>query len=298
MDTNALRYFREVCEGSTFQEVAENHYLSQSGISKAISRLEDELGVRLLTRSGRRAAMTETGALLYRYLCMQDDAWKDLCLKMKKTEQKVQVRMTLIPGRDLLDLNLTVDAHEQKMKKIEIVLLGERNPQAAWEALKRGETDLVISHDFDCFSEAKEKMNVYPDRFLALVPKNHPLAGKEEIDLNDVRGEKIFTGSNLVMLTLEELCRREGIPMPETIDYYPDWERKLSRTNILAWIRQGYGISFFYYSDIFHFRLDSIAAIPVKGEADQSLFAIWNGEEGDHEEIKQAVEMVRAALPG
>lgn len=298
MDTHALRYFQEICEGSTFLEVAENHYLSQSGISKAIGRLEEELGVALFRKNGRRTTMTEAGRLLYDYLSAQNKVWENLCLEMKKTECKIQVRMTLIPGRDLLDLNLAVDAHDQGMKRTEIMLLGEKDPQTAWEALKQNETDLVISHDYECFSEAKEKIKVYPDRFLALLPKEHPLAGKESIEIKDLCNEKIFTGSNLILLTLRELCKKEGIPMPQRIDYYPDSKSKLSRTNVLAWVRQGYGISFFYYSDIFHFRLDSVAAIPVKGKMDPSLFVIGNRKKGNSREIKQAIEVLKAALPG
>lgn len=298
MDTHTLRCFQEICEGSTFQEVAENHFLSQSGVSKAIARLEDELGVELLKKNGRRTAMTEAGKLLHDYLSSQEEAWDDLCLDMKRTEHKICVRLTLIPGRDLLDLNLAVDAHEQEMNRKELVLLGEKDPQTAWEALKREETDLVISHDYDCFAEAKQKIQVYPDRFLALLPKDHPLAGRESVEMKDLCGEKIFTGSNLILLTLKELCQKEGLPMPQQIEYYPDSKSKLSRTNVLAWVRQGYGISFFYYSDIFHFRLDSVAAIPVKGRTDQSLFAIGNGKREISEEIKRAVEVIKLAISG
>ncbi|MGN0976542.1 MAG: LysR family transcriptional regulator [Faecousia sp.] len=298
MDTHTLRCFQEICEGNTFQEVAENHYLSQSGVSKAIARLEDELGVELLKKNGRRAAMTEAGKLLHGYLSSQEKAWNALCLEMKRAEHKICVRFTLIPGRDLLDLNLAVDAHERERKRKEIVLLGEKDPQAAWDALKRDETDLIISHDYDCFAEAKLKIPVYPDRFLALLPKDHPLAGRESVELKDLCGEKIFTGSNLILLTLKELCQKEGLPMPQMIEYYPDSKSKLSRTNVMAWVRQGYGISFFYYSDIFHFRLDSVAAIPVKGSIDQSLFAIGNGKKEIREEINRALEVIKSAISG
>lgn len=293
MDTHALRFFQEICEGSTFQEVAENYYLSQSGISKAIARLEDELGVKLLTKSGRRSVITEAGKLLYTYLTVQKDAWEDLCSEMRKTEQKICIRMTLIPGRDLLDLNLAVDAHEQEIKGTEIILLGEKDPKAAWEALKKNETDLIISHDYECFAEARQKIKVYPDRFMALLPKDHPLAERESVDIKELCGEKIFTGSNLILLSLQELCQEEGVPMPQMIEYYPDSKRKLSRTNVMAWVRQGYGISFFYYSDIFHFRLDSVAAIPVVGKKDHSLFAIGNE---NTDKMKLAVEMLESSI--
>lgn len=53
MDLNAIRQFLKVAECLSFTEAATQLGVTQSGVSRAISRLEQQLGVRLLHRSTR-----------------------------------------------------------------------------------------------------------------------------------------------------------------------------------------------------------------------------------------------------
>lgn len=56
-----IRAFIEVVEGSGFSEAARRLGVSKSIVSRRISRLEDDLGVRLLSRTTRGVAPTEAG---------------------------------------------------------------------------------------------------------------------------------------------------------------------------------------------------------------------------------------------
>ena len=58
MDTDALRWFQQVADGTTVTEVSELEAVTQSGVSRALARLEDEIGTPLLQRSGRILRMT------------------------------------------------------------------------------------------------------------------------------------------------------------------------------------------------------------------------------------------------
>ncbi|RBW47948.1 LysR family transcriptional regulator [Psychromonas sp. B3M02] len=63
MDTTSrLLIFLEVVEQGSFAKAAEVRNIDRSVISKQISRLEDELGVRLLNRSTRSFSLTAAGA--------------------------------------------------------------------------------------------------------------------------------------------------------------------------------------------------------------------------------------------
>src|SRR5215213_5518578 len=75
MDTNALRWFQQVADGVTVTEVGELYRVSQSGISRSLARLEAEVGVPLLRRSGRALRMTQAGAVFKRHV---DAALTDL----------------------------------------------------------------------------------------------------------------------------------------------------------------------------------------------------------------------------
>ena len=59
-----LRYFLAACEAGSFTAAADSLYVSQPTLAQQIRRLEDELGVRLFVRTGRRLRLTEAGTLL------------------------------------------------------------------------------------------------------------------------------------------------------------------------------------------------------------------------------------------
>lgn len=61
MDTDSLRWFQQVADGITVTEVSALEHTSQSGISRALARLESEVGTPLLRRSGRTLRMTHAG---------------------------------------------------------------------------------------------------------------------------------------------------------------------------------------------------------------------------------------------
>jgi DNA-binding transcriptional LysR family regulator len=65
MDLKALAIFVKVAERRSFAQAARDLGMTQSGVSNAISRLEDQLGVRLLARTTRRVNLTEDGAAFF-----------------------------------------------------------------------------------------------------------------------------------------------------------------------------------------------------------------------------------------
>jgi len=62
IDIRALTFFVNVAEQRSFARAARNLGVTQSGVSNAIGRLENQLGVRLLARTTRRVNLTEDGA--------------------------------------------------------------------------------------------------------------------------------------------------------------------------------------------------------------------------------------------
>lgn len=60
-----LRYFIEAAKCESFSAAARRLYTTQPNLSKQISRMEDELGVKLFRRSNRSISLTPAGAILY-----------------------------------------------------------------------------------------------------------------------------------------------------------------------------------------------------------------------------------------
>ncbi len=61
VDTEVLRWFQQVVDGATVTEVAETDRVSQPGVSRALARLEEQVGTPLLYRTGRILRPTQAG---------------------------------------------------------------------------------------------------------------------------------------------------------------------------------------------------------------------------------------------
>ncbi|MGH9492905.1 MAG: LysR family transcriptional regulator, partial [Terriglobales bacterium] len=67
MDFDQLETFLEVARLSSFSRAAEKRFRTQPAISAQIRALEEEVGARLLDRSGGRVALTAAGKVFQRY---------------------------------------------------------------------------------------------------------------------------------------------------------------------------------------------------------------------------------------
>ena len=68
VDTDALRWFQQVADGTTVTEVSELESVTQSGVSRALARLEGQVGTPLLRRHGRTLRLTQAGAVFKRHV--------------------------------------------------------------------------------------------------------------------------------------------------------------------------------------------------------------------------------------
>lgn len=66
MENFRLRVFRSVCEHLSFRRAGEELHLTQPAVTQHIKALEDELGTRLLDRTGGRVVLTAPGRVLYK----------------------------------------------------------------------------------------------------------------------------------------------------------------------------------------------------------------------------------------
>ncbi|KTT67923.1 LysR family transcriptional regulator [Sphingomonas sanguinis] len=64
-DTSTLRAFVAIAEAQSFSQGAKRNGLTRSAASKAVARLEDLLGVRLLHRTTRHVSLTDEGQTFY-----------------------------------------------------------------------------------------------------------------------------------------------------------------------------------------------------------------------------------------
>ena len=64
---DGIAAFARVVDSGSFSAAADRLKISRSAVSAHVQRLEERLGVRLLTRTTRRLSLTEAGAAYYRH---------------------------------------------------------------------------------------------------------------------------------------------------------------------------------------------------------------------------------------
>jgi LysR family transcriptional activator of glutamate synthase operon len=241
MDTDALRWLQQVADGTTVTEVSELETVTQSGVSRALARLEAQIGTPLLRRSGRTLRMTHAGAVFKPHLDALlhhlDDGiaavnqlidpdtgtvalafqqslgtWlvPDLARSFRATHPGVRFRLTQV--RDEPD-SAPLDGGHADLE------LGSRRPQNPPDA------------------DVHTRLIALEPLRLAL-PREHPLAGQRRVRLADVASEPFISlrsASALRRLT-DDLCEEAGF-RPDVIFEGDDL------SNVRGFVAAGLGVA-------------------------------------------------------
>src|SRR5689334_14960038 len=87
MDFDQLETFQEVARLSSFSRAAEKRFRTQPAISSQIRGLEEEVGAKLLDRSGGKVSLTAPGKLFLKYVEDTLDARKSIFTAIAETER-------------------------------------------------------------------------------------------------------------------------------------------------------------------------------------------------------------------
>ena len=88
MDFDQLEIFLEVARLSSFSRAAEKRFRTQPAISSQIRALEEEVGARLLDRSGGRVSLTASGKLFFKYAEETLERRKTILTEIAETERE------------------------------------------------------------------------------------------------------------------------------------------------------------------------------------------------------------------
>jgi len=192
VDLRQLEIFVKVAELGSFSRAAEALFLTQPTVSEHIRTLEDELGVRLLDRLGRGAAVTKGGALLLshaqRMLALAREARQAMESFQGRMSGELLVGASTIPGEYILPA--LIGRFKEKFPDIAITLLiGDSQAVTEWVAEGRAEIGEVGARSTHRGIEFRELM---PDDIVLIVSSTHPWHGRKQVTLEELRGEPLL----------------------------------------------------------------------------------------------------------
>jgi DNA-binding transcriptional LysR family regulator len=192
VDLRQLEIFVKVAELGSFSKAAEALFLTQPTVSEHIRTLEDELGVRLLDRLGRGAAVTKGGALLLSYaqrmLALAREARQAMESFQGRMSGELLVGASTIPGEYILPA--LIGRFKEKFPDIAITLLiGDSQAVTDWVMEGRAEIGVVGARSSHRGMEYRELM---PDDIVLIVSGTHPWHGRKQVTLEELRAEPLL----------------------------------------------------------------------------------------------------------
>ena len=191
MNTNVMKVFCDLVDTGSFSRAAEANDISQSAVSQQVATLERDLGSRLLTRGGGFAAPTDSGMAFYRGAKEILRRYDQMVAEMRSAEDAVRgvlkVGTIYSVGFYLLDpyVRRFLKAHPEVNLDIEYTRWNRITA-----AVLSGEMDMGIV----AFPEKHRSIEIiqFAREELAMVcSPSHRLAGREQIDPSDLRGERL-----------------------------------------------------------------------------------------------------------
>jgi DNA-binding transcriptional LysR family regulator len=192
VDLRQLEIFVKVAEFGSFSKAAEALFLTQPTVSEHVRTLEEELGIRLLDRLGRGAAITKAGELLASYatrmLALQREARQAMDNFQGRMSGELLVGASTIPGEYVIPL--MIGRFKEKFPDISITLLiGDSQTVVDWVAEGRAELGVVGARLPHRSLEYRELM---PDDVVVVVPGAHPWHSKKQVTREELRVEPLL----------------------------------------------------------------------------------------------------------
>ena len=134
MESRPLRYFVAVAEELNFARAAERLGIASPPLSRAIRKLESELGITLLERSTHHVALTQAGTVLLDQARMALDALDASGRRAQRaasTEPKLVLAVDADTGAELLDPILSRYAADPAAEPVAIRLCGRGGARQA-----------------------------------------------------------------------------------------------------------------------------------------------------------------------
>jgi DNA-binding transcriptional LysR family regulator len=239
MELHQIRYFLAACDSLNFHRAAEQCHVTQPALTRAIQKLEAELGGHLFRREHSGIHLTDFGRLMRPHLEEVLGRTKSAqqaargFLRLEAAPLTLGVMCTIGPLRFIGFLN----AFRERHPGIEVSVV-ESVPPRLSELLLNGTLDIALMAQPGAFDPRLSVQPIYREHFGLAFPTGHRFEQHEVLHVREVRGETYLSRINCEYRDyLAELCRSHGV------DIYRGF-RSEREDWIMAMVAAGMGICF------------------------------------------------------
>lgn len=187
MDLSQLRYFLAIVETQGFTKAAELLFVSQPSLSAGIKKLEQELGVVLFERGGRRAVLTAAGQIFLGKARNIIDEYQSALETLQDFQQYPTLRLGVVCTLRISVISSLVSAFRVVHPHITIELK-DSYVNNLNKLLEEGEVDIILTV-LDSYENQDNSVVLFEQQLLLAVPTIHPFAQKEEIHISELEAQ-------------------------------------------------------------------------------------------------------------
>lgn len=266
MDTDLLENFIVLAQYRNFSEAAEQLFISQSTLSKRIKRLEEQMGLPLVTRTTKHVELNEYGETLLTYakkmLALEAECHQALQAKLPDGSNKLVIgaipslanyQLTQLISSFMAVNHLDIQVITAPSEDLEQMLHDQRCDAAFIRQVYDPENLLI-------------KRPILSDQLVAVVPVQHPLAQKQTLEIKALKKEAFVfqpKGSRPYNMCVY-LCKKNGFS-PNVI--FMD----AHISNIIDFVSKGLGISLLMEKTTTDMQTDQVKIIPITPAVEQTV---------------------------
>ena len=264
MDIVQLKYFVSVAESGSFSEAAEIMFSAQSTVSKQIASLEKELNVQLFDRSKRKVALTVYGEVFLTHARKIIDNYNSMIKEIASISTQDNSKAIIRATTAMLPYNIiSIVASFKKECEWADIHVEEFESEDILKMLKDNECDLAFFRVGKFDEDAYEKLPILTEKFVAILPANHPLAKESSISLAQLSNE------NFIFCRQNTGLHRNSVSACHTMGFNPNIIATSNHaSNIFEMVAMNMGVSLLLkrgaeYAMTDHFA-DKVSIVPLK----------------------------------
>jgi DNA-binding transcriptional LysR family regulator len=294
LDLERLRALHAVATHGSVSAAADALHVTTSAVSQQVAKLERETGQKLFERNGRGVRLTDAAELLVghagRILSLVEEAKSDLEAHRGAVVGELTVASfpTAVRGLGPGSLALLRRRHPQLR-----IMLSESDPNESIPRALRGDLDLAVVQDWEndplALPEGLARSTICEDIADAALPADHPLAGRTDIALKELAGDRWIssTPGSICHEWLTYTLRSAGVE--PVIDHYV-----YEYATQLALVAGGLGVSILPRLG----RCDvpeGVWIVPLRPPLIRRVYAVWRAEAARRPAIRATLEALREA---
>ncbi|MEU5098119.1 LysR family transcriptional regulator [Streptomyces sp. NPDC020996] len=296
LNLERLRTLDALARHGSVSGAAEGLHVTTSAVSQQMAKLEREVGQRLLARNGRGVRLTDAGRLLAEHAAriLSQVALAQSDLEAQRGQVVGELRLAAFPTalRGLFPAALAALRNDHPALRVRS---REVAPEEGVRAVLRGDADLAVVLDWYNkplpMPDGLAKAPILDDPVEVAMTEDHPLAGRDEVDLDD------FADDEWVAWPEGEFCHEWLLYTLRTKGIEPRIAHCAEEHHTqLALVAAGLGVCVAP-------RLGrdpmpaGVRAVPVRHRVHRYVYAVWRADADRRPSIRAAVRALQDAAP-